>query len=176
MHVLSVDPGYKNFAYCIVQVSDDTAVDPFERMQVMSCKLANVGNARGQSGLLQCCLQISKLFDDDPYFGQISTVLIETQMGTNAPCIKIAQHVASHCMLKLPGCKVHFVSAKIKLRVLAAAADYTERKSMSVKRCIEAMGAHKNNFQVLSDALESILKHDDLCDCVVQCAAFFSKQ
>ena len=176
MHVLSVDPGFRNFAYCIVKVDSNSDIDIFERMQVMSCKLANVGNARGQSGLLQCCLQISKLFDDDINFSQISTVLIETQMATNAPCIKIAQHVASHCMLKLPACKIHFVSAKIKLRVLAAAADYPERKSMSVKRCADAIGAHKNNFQVLADALESKLKRDDMCDCVVQCAAFFSKQ
>ena len=175
MHVLSVDPGFRNFAYCIVKV-DAGEENVFERMQVMSCMLANVGNARGQTGLLQCCSSISQLFENDIHFQDVSTVLIETQMASNAPCMKIAQHVASHCMLKLSGCKIHFVSAKIKLRVLSAAADYTERKALSVKRCAEAIGAHKNNFQVLADALASNLKHDDLCDCVVQCAGFFSKQ
>ena len=109
----------------------------------------------------------------------VNAVLIESQLPGNPVCMKLAMHSGSYFMLRHPNAKIHYVSPKIRVRVMGNV-PLTHKsgpswKALSVDRVHAAILRYPEQYRMLAATLELHTKQDDLCDSVVQCAAWLAQ-
>ena len=181
MLVCSVDIGIKNYAYSIIDIDQTGCGDPFERMCVVSAdKLCLTDRPiKDQAALLRACRVLTTHFDENRVLQGVNAVLIESQLPGNPVCMKIGMHTASYFMLRHPNAKIHYVSPKIRLRVMGDVppghTSGSSWKRLSVERVHSAILQYPDQYRCLAATLELHTKQDDICDSVVQCAAWLTQ-
>lgn len=161
--ILSVDPGEKNFAFCLG--------DPDN---VVEWRNVNVVRKKGQT-VVESCVAISETLSEYvDVIGLCTHVVIEQQMRTNVRASRIGQHVWSWCLGKFPDVKVVYYPASKKTQAFIGKNDLgpKERKKWSVDHVTRllANGAGGPRASSLFSSIEG--KRDDVADTYLQLAAF----
>ena len=158
MKAISFDIGYRNLAYCVCEVSDN-------RVDVVDWQVKDFGEINSVTALLpRLTTWLLDTFGDT----QWDFVLIENQVGSKMRCLQTAIHVYFEMQKQMYGCgDVCSVAAALKLRDSAALpATYKNRKDYAVAYI-------DNKLESKPEWFIPLKKKDDLCDCLLQCIAYF---
>ena len=182
MLVCSVDIGIKNYAYSIIVCDQTECSNPFGSMCVVTADKLCLTEKRikDQAALLRACRVLTTHFDENMVLQGVDAVLIESQLPGNPVCMKLGMHTASYFMIRHPNAKIHYVSPKIRLRVMGdVPPGHTSGpswKRLSVERVHSAILQYPEQYRMLAATLELHReKQDDLCDSICQCAAWLAQ-
>ena len=180
-YVCSVDPGVRNFAYVIGRVDADalgpapTPASVFDALEVVSVAKVDLQRARDHGSLVRACRALVRVLDADPFFARVSFVVIEAQRGANPACVKIAQHVLSFTLARVPDAGVHSMAPRAKLGAFGGPIGGTAsaRKRFSVQTLEAYLAARPHGaFAPLRACLAAASKKDDVADAVLQLCTF----
>jgi hypothetical protein len=184
MKIASFDIGEKNFAYCIVQYEKNL-------LKVLKISHHNVlSETKNKQTILNSCLNISNILENDFDISSCDTILIEQQIGVNIRAQKISQHLWSYfytkfVLIKKISLNIEFISSSLKTQTFLGKNKLknNERKKWSIEMIVlkKVFSLSKNfgiEIDIPEDINETILKinkKDDVCDTILQAIAYCKK-
>lgn len=173
MKLLSIDPGYKNYAVYIERVDTNSICNP-KPYEVLYVEHMNISEYVGKDYTEQVYNALSSI---DDMIHDCSNVIIECQESTNIVSSLIANVTKMYMHAKYPVIKTCFVSAAMKTKYLAhkvnskasKAAKYTARKRFVMQRYSDVF---KDNEYIQNHILLNIDKYDDDADAWAQAQAW----
>jgi|688.fasta_scaffold09759_6 hypothetical protein len=184
MKIASFDIGEKNFAYCIVQFEGNL-------LKVLKISHYNVlSEIKNKQTILNSCLNISNILENDFDIDSCDTILIEQQLGVNSRAQKISQHIWSYfhtkyILIKKKLINLEFIHSSLKTQIFLGKNKLKsdERKKWSVEMIVsKKVLSLSKNFGIEIDIPENIQeiilkmnKRDDVCDTILQAIAYCKK-
>jgi hypothetical protein len=198
VHILSIDPGFKNFAFVVLEKTQEK----------MILKERFVKNIIGERHTRQPILwdkvheefksiftPIKKIYydADSDWDFFISHILIERQPVRNLKASMLAAHLYTYFYLMFPHSNIRYCNPKLKLSdktlldppdVVPDLKNYNARKKESVRRVqnlldrgglVDGCNGEKNNNNPFNffTPMEIYKKKDDLSDCILNAKAAF---
>ena len=161
MIVAAFDMGVRNFAFAVVNVSED---DPWGKvLAIGACDL------RGDNPYLNL---IDYLKQHDALWQKVSVVLIEQQLlRSNVMASKLSCHTHAYFLHRHPNVPVFDYPSTYKTRMtgMTGPSSHRQRKQHAIQLVIDHL---TETDPVALDWLSCFGKKDDICDCVLMCATF----
>jgi hypothetical protein len=157
MRILSIDPGLRHLALCVVDATDHSA--SIQAWRTLELDAITPGD-------------VVSLFESAARDVEgVEVVVIEQQPPCNGSMKKLECYLHMYCVLKLQ-VPCHVVSSKLKLRCLKTQpTTYRQRKLASVEKaraCVEGTA--------FATVFDEAAKKDDLADCYLQARAWVQLQ
>jgi hypothetical protein len=171
--VLSIDPGWKNFAVRIERRYPCGRIDPLLFTRFDFTQVEDSGGAVLSYGLMLASLE-SLL----SLFLECHIVMIERQLPENYQSTRCMQHALSFLMTKLRDSPlmpmIIDVDPQLKGRMLGApkGCKGNDLKRWAVEKAHELLSARDDQASI--DIISKHGKKDDLCDTIVQIEAWFA--
>jgi len=188
MHIISFDIGEKNFAFSFIKFTKEENTPVFE---VEDVNLYNVIEKQKQTIVESCCKISNLLQTYDDKICACEFILIEQQIRPNIRAQRISQHVWSYLHTKYitgeksgPHPQIVSVSSTLKTKMFTAEdLNKNQRKKwvanlVLTKEIVDLAKAHAITAIISDGVLKKIqllIKHDDVCDTIVQSLAFLIK-
>lgn len=165
MKIASFDVGEKNFAYCIGHNDITMSIKKIVHVNIIESKKQTV---------IESCIKISKLLDEDKDIEDCTNIIIEQQMGSNIRAQKIAQHLWTYFYTKyskkISKKIITFIPSRFKTQYFLNKNElnYKKRKNWAIEKVLN------NDFEEIKideniiNQINNLNKKDDICDTILQ--------